>query len=437
LIWRRFIFSILQLKKPLYSFSIAIIFCLLISSFIFFISSPQAEIPSSLVPLFIAAGIAFLFYKLRNDLFLRRHGEFDRIEERINLINEKIEDKKATLQTLPHQRRRVSFLFNVSQNLIELNNPEQIFDFLINAFSDLFPKADTSLLFEFDRETDTLSLSRSLKTHDFIIRAKNGDLLDNWVLRHNRSLLIDDIAKDFRFESHALDAYGQRGAASFMVSPLSISHKILGVARVESKQKNCFNLDDSRLLRNICDLAAIVLERANLFKRAQDLAIKDPLTSFYLKEYFYKRLKAEIRLAKNKKAKIGIIMIDIDDFKSINDEHGHIVGDAVLKRLSRSIVGVAGGTGNLVSRFGGEEFIIALIDLSNDEIKQTVEKLRLTIESTALKFRRKMINFTISLGVVAYPADGLEVMELIDRADKLLYEAKNKGKNQVCCSPNL
>jgi len=426
---------ILQQNIPLYNFfTFIILFFLAIAPLVFTLLG-KVSFTTFLLSI-LAVGISFfVFHKLKLKVLSRSKSELEAEEEKINLLAENIAAKEEILQFLPQIRRKASFLFNVSQSLIELTDREQIHDFIINTLGELFPQADGILFFGFNKERDSLSLLRSLKRKHSVVKEKKGGVIDKWALHHNRSLLIEDLTKDFRFDASKIEAYRGRGAQSFIVSPLSIDHRLLGIVRAESNQPSNFTLDDLRFLRNICDLGAIVLERVNLFSRAQDLAIKDSLTTLYLREYFFNRLEEELNRARNKGSKIGVIMLDIDDFKKINDDYGHIVGDFVLKKLAKILVNVAGGAGNLVSRFGGEEFIIFIPECSKKELLCKGEEIRRRAEEAGLTFRRKKINFTVSLGAILVPGEAEDVKKLTQRVDKLLYKAKKEGKNKLCLSP--
>ncbi len=424
----------LQLKKQLHKFLLLItLILLIITPAVFFLTQGYLS-NFFLFPLVIGLIVFIAVQIVRNNIFLSFHGEFDRYDGKINILKESIIEKTAISKSLPFKHKRMSFLFNLSQNLIELSNVEKIYDFLADSFVDLFVYADFLLLYEFDREAHGLSLKRSHKPEDLIITEKRGDLIDIWVLRNNQTLIIEDITKDFRFDCQGIKAYTERGVHSFIVSPLAISHKILGIARIECKKPGCFSIEDSRLIRNICDLGAVVLERTHLFRHAQDLAIRDSLTSLFVKDYFYKQLKRQIDEARQGNVKLGIIMIDIDDFKIINDTHGHIVGDAILRKISRILVRSAGGSGSIVSRFGGEEFVISLIGCDFNELEKIGEDIRASIESAGFLYRRKKIIFTVSCGISFFPNDGSDALGLMSRADKRLYIAKTKGKNKVCSS---
>ena len=422
----------LQQSVPLYNFFILTILLTLIGVSLAF--TLEARLSATLFSLIVltAGGIFFFFRRKRSEIISSSKSEFEARQGKINLLTESIEEKRRLLKTLPAISQRTSFLFNVSEHLIELSDSEAIFDFLVNTLGELLPQAKSILLFGFNADNDSLGLVRSLKRMSFTIKEKYGDELDKWVLRKNQSLLIEDITKDFRFDYSKNLAYRDRGVCSLMASPLSIGNRFLGVVRIESTEPSSFSMDDSRILRNICDLGAVVLERANFIRGAQDLAIRDSLTSFFVKEYFFERLSDEIKRARSKESKLGLIMIDIDDFKKINDTHGHIVGDFTLKKLAKTLKTIVGGAGNMISRFGGEEFIISLVECDKDKLLSIAENIRKETEAMGLNFRRKKINLTVSLGVALYPDDGDEALELVNKVDKLMYKAKQRGKNQVC-----
>ncbi len=424
----------LQQNIPLYNFFIAITLTLLAALSFSATFLGRIRFVSAFV-LILTGGVSFIiFNKLKLKILSFNKSGLEERNEKINLLSENIIARNETLKSLPQLRRKASFLFNVSQTLIELHDCEEIYDFLITTLGELFPEVDSILFFSFNKEKDSLSLLRSLKRKHTVIKEKKGDSLDKWALHHNCSLLIEDLTKDFRFNYNQIEAYKERGAHSFILSPLSVGQRLLGILRVENSQASSFTLDDLRFLRNICDLGAVVIERVNLFARAEDLAIKDSLTSLYLRGYFLERLVEERKRSGAKKSRIGLIMLDIDDFKKINDDYGHVVGDFVLRKLAKNLTNIVAAPGNIICRFGGEEFIILLGECNKEELLRLGEEIRRKIEEEELTFRRKKINFTVSLGAILCPHDCQSNEELITRVDKLMYKAKRKGKNRLCFS---
>lgn len=372
----------------------------------------------------------FLFRMLRARLFHSFRAGIDGSEEKINLLFEEVKEKTKTLNSLTPRAEKVSFLFDVSCGLIELIEPEAILDSLIKTCAELFTRADNVLLFTLQK--DSLSLTRSIKRKGGQIFEKHGDIIEKWVIKHMQSLVVEDLTKDFRFDSNKVIAFKERRMRSFVASPLAIGETVVGALRIEAKNPALFFLDDSRMLRSICDLGAVVYERAQLFKKAEELATRDSLTSLFLRQFFFGRLKEEARRASLTKTGLGLIMLDIDDFKKINDTYGHTVGDLVLKRLAGLLSEMLGNTGNAICRFGGEEFMVYLVGCSRANLYETAEKIRSLIAGTEVRFRRKVVHFTVSAGAALYPDDSHDILDLVSIADQVLYKAKKEGKNRVC-----
>lgn len=378
--------------------------------------------------------IIWLFFNnFRKKLIIKFNNICGHIEEKINVLNKSIEVKNKLLAELPIRNDKISILFNVSPKLINIIEPQEVIEFLIRISNDLFLQADNILFFSLDNEANKLRLMRSFATHSSLIKEEEGDLLDKWVLKYNTSLLVEDVNNDYRFDSNKTIAFKERNVTSFILSPLSLGDKLIAILRVESKKSLSFNLEDLRILRAISDLGAVVLERANLFKQVEELAIKDSLTNLYVRSYFLQRFKEECLRAQMKNSKLGIIMLDIDDFKRVNDNYGHVVGDLVLKTLADKLREFTNKSGDLVARFGGEEFVFLFVEaLDLDRLKSLAQDIRKSVEKIKIKFRDKSISFTVSLGVVIYPQDGQDYEKIIDKVDQRLYKAKRAGKNKVC-----
>lgn len=416
-------------KKPLYNFvailSLLLLLCLasiaIIAgriSFLVYITSVAA---------FLA--IFWIFRKISFKIASNFQVETDKLEEKINLLTQDISEKSKMSVLLPGKSKKIESLFEVSHELIELYNFKEILDFFLKSLCDFFPLAENIMIFTLHKSA--LSLELSFKKEEYVIKEKYGDIIEKWLLKHNQSLIIEDLLKDFRFDCNKIAAFRERKIRSLIASPIAVGDTILGTVRIENSKPSAFSFDDSRLLRDMCDLAAVVLERAVLFEKAEELAIRDSLTFLFVKSHFYKRVEEELKRAKYKNSNLGIIMIDIDDFKSINDTHGHIVGDIILKRLSAVLLETVGSAG-IIARFGGEEFVIALTECNNERLVEVAQNIHKNTENAKVGFRRKNISFTVSIGAVLYPRDGLELNDLINKADQYLYKAKKEGKNKVC-----
>ncbi len=158
----------------------------------------------------------------------------------------------------------------------------------------------------------------------------------------------------------------------------------------------------------------------------KELALMDGLTKLFNHSYIHERLSEEISKTKRHNLELSLIMIDLDNFKLINDTFGHKLGDCVLKKVASSITNVLREE-DIAGRYGGEEFIIILPNTDNSAAYNVAEKIRKAVKS--LRWKTEALKITLSGGV--YSFSGETVNEFIEKTDMLLYNAKNTGKDQI------
>lgn len=156
------------------------------------------------------------------------------------------------------------------------------------------------------------------------------------------------------------------------------------------------------------------------------LSTKDQLTGVYNRRYFLEILEGEIKHYEKYKQNFHVMMIDLDGFKGINDNYGHLFGDEVLRKVAQQIHGSIRDY-DIVARYGGEEFCVIVSHLNPEDSNTIAERIRLHVENLNL---RNGVKVTLSIGVATYCQNDTSKM-IVDRADKCLYEAKSKGKNCV------
>jgi len=172
-------------------------------------------------------------------------------------------------------------------------------------------------------------------------------------------------------------------------------------------------------------------------ERAVNSAITDGLTGLNNQTYFKKFLNLEIIRSERQKYPISLMIMDIDDFKKINDQLGHLAGDLILKELAQVIKGNVREI-DLSARFGGDEFVVVLPYADQDEAGQIVERLQhALVQWRAGGKTQNRIPVTLSIGVASYPDHGMSAEELIQKADDALYQAKKEGKNRCCFMERL
>ena len=173
------------------------------------------------------------------------------------------------------------------------------------------------------------------------------------------------------------------------------------------------------------------IEEISLLRdEVKDQATHDPLTGLSNRRSMDTVLPQKLELCKQLKQTFSILIIDIDHFKNINDNFGHPFGDTVLEKLAKSILDST-RDGDFCCRFGGDEFLIAFQKMSTQNTVKKAEFIRQKFGSILLLKDDQRISTTISIGIATYPADGNSINELINKADKALYQAKEKGRNQI------
>lgn len=356
------------------------------------------------------------------------------LQEKINLIND---DNDTELRHIAALKEKIERYKNLEKILEEINQTlslEAIAESICRlAFLLLAEKKGSCLLYLADKKTHNLSLFKTKKDDPkSAIKAKEGDIFDSWVVRHNQALIVEDIKKDFRFDLKKIRIEEKRPVGSLISSPLISGHQFLGVLRLDNPESYFYNQDDLRLLATFCDLGAVALESGELFREVQDLAIHDELTGLYTKGHFLLLLKEECKRALRQNKVLSLLIMDIDYFKNYNDRFGHSAGDMVLKVLSRNITEFFKDSNPLIGRFGGEEFCVALPRIDKEDAFSLADKLRNEISKTQVSLRRQETSISVSIGVSGFPADARDEDELIFKADRAMYEAKQKGRNQVC-----
>lgn len=175
----------------------------------------------------------------------------------------------------------------------------------------------------------------------------------------------------------------------------------------------------------------IGIRRAILYRKVQGLTITDSLTQVFNRRYFLERVSEEVDRSKKFKYSFSFLMIDIDHFKEFNDNYGHLVGDAILREISKTIKENIRQI-DFMGRYGGEELSVILTETDKAQAAVACERIRKAIESRRFTVYDEDLKATISIGISTFPDDATDTAALIERADKALYQAKQTGRNRVC-----
>ncbi len=193
-----------------------------------------------------------------------------------------------------------------------------------------------------------------------------------------------------------------------------------------------FTADEQALFEVMLCALIYPLRNALMYEKALRSALKDPLTGVNNRASMDQHLEHEVLSAIRHQIPLSVLMIDIDFFKAINDEHGHMAGDTVLSAVGQAIVRCTRDS-DVVFRYGGEEFAIILTNTKSSGARLLAERIRGAIEELEIDSHEARMRVTVSIGV-AQLAAGDSKLDLIERADTMLYRAKYRGRNQVVSS---
>lgn len=272
------------------------------------------------------------------------------------------------------------------------------------------------------------NLSIDLRKYPEIVKA----------IEDEKTIFIQDVGLD-PIMREVKDNLLSIGIRSIMVIPIRYLEEALGAVYLRTSRKGQrFSEKEIKVCQIISGMAAVALKNAHLFNSIKEdkvllekMAVTDDLTRLYNHRYFVKRLNEEFKRAKRYGTPLSCLMIDIDDFKKINDTYGHQSGDIVLQEVAKVIRNSVRET-DVLARYGGEEFAVILPHTDREDAFHLANRIRVAVNS----FRSGTLGggelITVSIGVSTYPGSGVEDMDdLVRRADDGLYQAKGRGKDIV------
>ena len=214
---------------------------------------------------------------------------------------------------------------------------------------------------------------------------------------------------------------------SFLVAPLLVDGEVIGVLSLQSEQPQTYDDHQLSLLTTIAQQAAIAIESA----RRHELARVDSLTGLYVRDYFFSRLEEEDERARRYGGGFALLMVDLDDFKEINDRHGHLAGDQYLREIASTVRDQLRAA-DIASRYGGDEFCLLLPQTGARGARVIAERIRSAVAVRVVSVDGLALRTTVSIGLSVFPDhDDGDLRGLMRMADEALYRAKRAGRDRV------
>ncbi len=263
------------------------------------------------------------------------------------------------------------------------------------------------------------------------MRLKIGQGVAGWVARYGKSLIVPDVTKDPRFYS-GVDKKTKFTTKSILCVPMRSRDKIIGVVEVVNKiGGEPFNQDDLEIFENLVAHITIALENAAIYRKMEEASLIDDLTQLYNTRYCNQFLDKYLTNRKSERSTVSLIFLDIDFFKLVDDNFGHLVGSETLRYVGERLKKVV-RSGDVVVRYGGDEYIVILPNTDKKTAALIAERIRKEVNREPFyAFGNKKFYISITAGVATYPHDAKSRDELVGKADKAMYEGKLSGRDKV------
>jgi diguanylate cyclase (GGDEF)-like protein/putative nucleotidyltransferase with HDIG domain len=254
---------------------------------------------------------------------------------------------------------------------------------------------------------------------------REGMGLSGWVARHGRPLVNGAPRAEF---NAAGMAYPEIRLQSALVCPLNAGDRVIGTIGVFHTEPESYTEDHRRVLDEISNQAAAVVHNALIFEQAQEHAFKDSLTGLANPRALQFQLAREVARARRTNSEFSLVLLDLDDFKTINDEHGHVIGDHALQEVASTLRQTTRPYDTCI-RYGGDEFIVLLASVGREEAEERRRSLQEALAAITIDAGGgQRIPLRASAGASTFPADGLTYERLLARADRRMYRNKAQRK---------
>ncbi|MBI3994883.1 MAG: diguanylate cyclase, partial [Nitrospirae bacterium] len=329
----------------------------------------------------------------------------------------------------------VSVLLEIAKTVGSALDSEELFSIILEKSTQFLQAEQGSImLLDEDRRELTVKAMKGLnKKIVELLKIRPGEGISGKVLSSGSPLVVADIDADNRIVQERRPRYKTK---SFISIPLKLDSRTIGVLNISDKiTGEVFSEEDLQLLISIGAYASVAIERSRFYQKTEELkriSITDSLTGLLNRRYFQERISEEIERSRRHHLPLSLIMIDVDDFKAINDGLGHLVGDEVLKILARCFRNCI-RTIDVAARYGGEEFTVILPQTAKADAQTIADRICTEVYRLDLPFARadQKLLLSVSLGLATYPEDAESLEDLVRNADIALYAAKSQGKNRV------
>jgi diguanylate cyclase (GGDEF)-like protein len=336
------------------------------------------------------------------------------------------------IKELEKKVEELSIFHQVGKALTSTLDLQEVLALIMGKISELLRPSNWSLLL-IDEPGVELHFHISVGKNSNLIkevRIRVGQGLIGWVAQTGKEVVVSNVSQDERY-SPETDGLLHQQIHSMVCVPLKSKDRVLGVITVVNCFEEEFPIEDLSMLRSLADYAAIAIENAMYVKKIQELTITDDCTALFNSRHFNSMIDSELSRSKRYSYTFGLVFLDLDHFKLINDTYGHICGSRLLREIGR-LIKLNLRDIDTAYRYGGDEFIILLPQTSKSSSILVAHRLCELLNSTPIRIEENIdVTITASFGVAAFPNDATSKLELVRLADQAMYRIKKETRNGV------
>ncbi|MEW2913205.1 sensor domain-containing diguanylate cyclase [Leisingera sp. JC11] len=320
--------------------------------------------------------------------------------------------------------REVKLLGELNEWLQSCRSLDELFDMVSQFMSHLLPDSEGSI-YVFSNSRDVLDGCSSWNGGSHKDHIQPGEC---WGLRRGRTYEFG--ASEVEFTCAHAEPHDGRPYFCF---PILAHGETVGLMHLRARPSRAGDFAGCKQLAQMCaEQISMAIANVKMRDQLHDQSVRDPLTGLFNRRHMTESLRKFVAASQNSGRPLSVVSIDVDHFKKFNDNHGHDAGDMVLRAVGAAMEQACDGD-EVACRPGGEEFALLLPGVRPEDAVTKAELLRQAIEDVVVRYGEKALpRISISLGVAHYPAHGAMPQDLLRASDEALYEAKAKGRNQVC-----